>query len=149
MDMLTEHQIERLEQRLVEEREAARRHVREAESPARPDGPADATATDGSRAPATRHDRVERTVLRLDWIDDALRRLRADPEAFDRSEVSGLTIPFARLYAEPWTRVLAGEADVRLAPGAATPDDRADDEDRVDDRTSGEGVPASIRRTES
>lgn len=46
----------------------------------------------------------------IERIDEALTLLREDPEAYGVSRVSGERIPFERLDAMPWTRVLADEA---------------------------------------
>ena len=125
--MLTESQIERLEERLIEEREAATRLVRELSRDIERNATSDG---DLSKVPTHLADQAsdvqeeetdtgiaERNTYRIALIDDALRRLRETPGDFDVSEVSGLTIPFERLEMVPWTRVLAGEAEVEESPG--------------------------------
>jgi RNA polymerase-binding transcription factor DksA len=74
---------------------------------------------------------AERESDRIEAIDDALRRLREEPETFDVSAISGTRIPFERLDLIPWTRVLADEAESvaeegsRLTRGTRSQDDGA------------------------
>ena len=70
---------------------------------------------------------VSRLTRELQVIDDALRRLYAEPEHFGRDERTGEEIPFDRLDIIPWARTRvddppagaaerrAAEADVRSA----------------------------------
>lgn len=119
--MLTEDQIRHLENRLLEERRAATQSLSsttaDIESNITDDG-------DLSKVPSHLADQAsdvqdeeldtiiaERESDRIEVIDDALRRLRDKPDAFDVSVASGETIPFERLDLIPWTRVLASEAD--------------------------------------
>lgn len=122
--MLSETQLARIEQRLLEERRHAMRTLQEAR---RDIGHADAPdigpagvplelAEQGSEAQkellsiqtAERHSEL------LELIDGALVRLREHPEEYDVSAVSGRRIPFERLELVPWTRVLAQETGIRV-----------------------------------
>lgn len=117
--MLTQSQVARLEERLLEERASTAQTLRELgmdiEGTAMSDG-------DLSRIPTHLADQAsdvqeeemdiqiaERNSRLLALIDDALARLRESPETFDVSAVSGRRIPFERLEIVPWTRVLPDE----------------------------------------
>ncbi len=103
---LTDTQIQRLRQRLLDEREKAVRAIwakRGDMEDHRARGELDELEWDIRMA--ERH--TEFIVL----IEDALRRLRESPRDFDISEASGARIPFERLELVPWTRRLTQEAD--------------------------------------
>jgi RNA polymerase-binding transcription factor DksA len=103
---LTGIQIQRLQQRLLEERAKAMRAIwvkRADMEDHRARGELDELEWDIRMA--ERHN--EFIVL----IEDALRRLRQSPHDFDVSEVSGGRIPYERLELVPWTRRLTEEAD--------------------------------------
>ncbi len=117
---MTAKERSRIEQRLLEERERTLKLVNELRADVRE--PEVESTGDLSLMPTHPADRAsdvqeremdetlaEREATQLELIDDALRRLREDPEHFDVSVVSGEKIPFARLELVPWTRVLAGE----------------------------------------
>ncbi len=103
---VTEAQVQRLHQRLLEEREKAMRAIWV------------------KRADMEEH-RARGELDELDWdirmverqgefivlVENALRRLRDSPETFNVSEVSGRRIPFERLEFVPWTRRLTEEVD--------------------------------------
>jgi RNA polymerase-binding transcription factor DksA len=137
--MLTEEQIRHLENRLLEERHQASQALRstsaDIESNSTDDG-------DLSKIPSHLADQAsdvqdeeldtivaERESDRIEAIDDALRRLREQPDTFDVSAISGARIPYERLDLIPWTRVLADEAE-SVAEGASrsTRDTRSQDE---------------------
>jgi RNA polymerase-binding transcription factor DksA len=126
--MLSEAQVARIEQRLLEERRNAMRTLRETR---RDIGRADAPdigpagvplelAEQGSEAQKEMFSiqTAERHSELLELIDGALVRLREHPEEYDVSAVSGQRIPFERLELVPWTRVLAQETGIRVAAGA-------------------------------
>jgi len=126
--MLSEAQVARIEQRLLEERRSAMRTLRETR---RDIGHADAAdigpagvplelAEQGSEAQKELFSiqTAERHSELLELIDGALVRLREHPEEYDVSAVSGKRIPFERLELVPWTRVLAQETGIRVAAGA-------------------------------
>jgi RNA polymerase-binding transcription factor DksA len=103
---LTQVQIQRLQQRLLEERAKAMRAIwvkREDMEDHRARGELDELEWDIRMA--------ERQTEFIVLIEDALRRLREAPHEFDVSEVSGGRIPFERLELVPWTRRLTEEAD--------------------------------------
>jgi RNA polymerase-binding transcription factor DksA len=121
--MLSEEQIRHIENRLLEERrqasEALRSTAQDIESNITDDG-------DLSKVPSHLADQAsdtqdeeldtivaERESDRIEAIDDALRRLRDQPDRFDVSAVSGERIPFERLDLIPWTRVLAKEEQAK------------------------------------
>jgi RNA polymerase-binding transcription factor DksA len=125
--MLSEAQVARIEQRLLEERRNAMRTLREAR---RDIGHADASdigpagvplelAEQGSEAQKELFSiqTAERHSELLELIDGALLRLREHPEHYDVSAVSGERIPFERLELVPWTRVLAQETGIRVPAG--------------------------------
>lgn len=118
--MLSDAQIERIERRLMQEREAAQEtlarletdleaRAEEYELSAVPSHPADR----GSEVQEEDTDAliVDVQAERVAVIDEALQRLRDDPGSYDVSVVSGARIPFSRLQIIPWTRVLADEED--------------------------------------
>ncbi len=122
--MLSEAQVARIEQRLLEERRYAMRTLRDAR---RDIGHADAPdigpagvplelAEQGSEAQKEllNIQTAERHSELLELIDAALLRLREHPEEYDVSVVSGRRIPFERLELVPWTRVLAQETGFRV-----------------------------------
>lgn len=122
--MLSETQVARIEQRLLEERRSAMRTLRETR---RDIGHADALdigpagvplelTEQGSEAQkeALNIQTAERHSELLELIDGALLRLREHPDQYDVSAVSGRRIPFERLELVPWTRVLAQETGVRV-----------------------------------
>lgn len=103
---LTRTQIQRLQQRLLEERAKAMKAIwvkRADMEDHRARGELDELEWDIRMA--------ERQTEFIVLIEDALRRLREAPHEFDISEVSGGRIPFERLELVPWTRRLTEEAD--------------------------------------
>jgi RNA polymerase-binding transcription factor DksA len=103
---LTGAQIQRLHQRLLEERAKAMRAIwvkRADMEDHRARGELDELEWDIRMA--------ERQMEFIVLIEDALRRLRESPIDFDISEASGARIPFERLELVPWTRRLTHEAD--------------------------------------
>lgn len=126
--MLSEAQVARLEQRLLEERRSAVRMLRNTRRDMGHDEPwrEDLTRTpthladQGSDAQKELFDiqNAERHSELLTLIDNALRRLRESPADYDVSIVSGERIPFERLELVPWTRVLAEEITRRVPAGA-------------------------------
>lgn len=103
---LTGTQIQRLQQRLLEERAKAMRAIwvkRADMEDHRARGELDELEWDIRMA--------ERQTEFIVLIEDALRRLRESPHDFDVSEVSGSRIPYERLELVPWTRRLTEEAD--------------------------------------
>lgn len=137
--MLTEDQVRHIENRLLEERRVATETLRsttaDIESNTTEDG-------DLSKVPSHLADQAsdsqdeeldtiiaERETDRIEAIDDALRRLREEPETFDVSAISGERIPFERLDLIPWTRVLAGEDEAaQERSGGTVRNARAGDE---------------------
>lgn len=118
---MTEDQKRHLEQRLLQERERTVEVLSSLEADAMQP---EADAGELSHLPTHPADRgtdvferqidlslVERQRERLRLIDDALERLREDPDSFDISIVSGRRIPFARLELIPWTRVCVDEEE--------------------------------------
>lgn len=127
--MLTKTQIEEIERRLLEERKDAAKTVDEMDHEIETDAESDG---DISRFPTHMADMAsdvqeeemdieiaERQSERLTMIDEALTRLREEPEKYDISIVSGRTIPFERLRFVPWTRVLADEQESAEASGTS------------------------------
>jgi RNA polymerase-binding transcription factor DksA len=101
---LTGAQIERLEQRLLEEWKRAVRTLwakRVDIEDHREVGDLDKVELDIRM--------VERHSEFITLIDEALQRLRQSPGDFDVSVVSGARIPFERLEMVPWTRRLTEE----------------------------------------
>lgn len=120
--MMTEQQRRHIENRLLEERakcmavlQSLEADVSTAETEssgdlsAYPTHPADRASDVSEREVDITL--VERHRERIRAIDDALRRLKEDPENFDRSVVSGRQIPFTRLDLIPWTRVCVDEEE--------------------------------------
>jgi RNA polymerase-binding transcription factor DksA len=103
---VTESQVQRLRQRLLEERSKAMRAIwvkRIDMEEHRSRGELDELDWDIRM--------VERQGEFIVRVEDALRRLRESPETFNVSEVSGRRIPFERLEFVPWTRRLTEEID--------------------------------------
>lgn len=103
---LTDAQIQRLQQRLLEERAKAVRAIwvkRGDMEDHRARGELDELEWDIRMA--------ERQTEFIALIEDALRRLRESPHDFDVSVASGERIPYERLELVPWTRRLTEEAD--------------------------------------
>jgi len=101
---LTRAQIERLEQRLLEEWKRAVRTLQAKRvdiEDHRDVGALDKVEMDIRM--------VERHSDFITLIDEALQRLRQSPGDFDVSVVSGARIPFQRLEMVPWTRRLTEE----------------------------------------
>lgn len=103
-----------LETRLLEEREQTLESIRQAEEEEHegqresageivrvPSGAADA----GSDTQEAEKDwaNIHRESLQLAQIDDALRLLREDPDAYGVCDVCGAPIEIARLELVPWT----------------------------------------------
>ena len=104
-----------LETRLLEERDQTLESIQQAEEEEHegqresageivrvPSGAADA----GSDTQEAEKDwaNIHRESLQLAQIDDALRLLREDPDAYGVCEVCGASIEIARLELVPWTR---------------------------------------------
>lgn len=119
------NQIERIENRLLEERSRTMDALRKLGA----DIEDDSSGGELSHYPTHPADRgtenqeedidialAQRQREQLEAIDFALARLRESPEDFDKSIVSGRTIPFERLELIPWTRVLPDE-DAPGEPG--------------------------------
>lgn len=133
--MLSEQQIRHLENRLLEERRQATEILRSTEADFESN-----TTDDGDLSKIPSHladqatdaqdEEVDAIVAqqqsdRIEAIDEALRRLRDDPEQFDVSTVSGKRIPFERLELIPWTRVLASEDESRAERSGGPRDARS------------------------
>ncbi len=141
--MLNEKQRQRIEERLLEEREQATGDLRELNADMEEGEP----AGELSRAPTHLADRgsdaqeedmdamlAERQAERVHAIDDALERLRQLPEEFGRSEISGRDIPFERLELIPWTRVLADEERSETGEPGRSPEVNVPRSDRTEIR---------------
>jgi RNA polymerase-binding transcription factor DksA len=111
--VLTESQLRRIEQRLLEERARLLRDVNQSQAAAA-QGELERTG-DSSEAPTDLADRgmetmaeeldatlAERQINELAEIDAALERLYKHPEEFGRSARTGRDIPFERLEILPW-----------------------------------------------
>jgi RNA polymerase-binding transcription factor DksA len=117
--MLSQQQKQRIEQRLLEEREQCSAVLRTLSSELEAGEQATGELTETPTHLADRGSDVqeeemdvalaERQIERLHLIDEALTRLRETPAEFDRSVVSGAEIPFERLVLLPWTRVRVEE----------------------------------------
>jgi RNA polymerase-binding transcription factor DksA len=123
---MNDKQRERIESRLLEERQRTVRALRELGADLEEDG----SGGELSHYPTHPADRgsenqeeevdialAQRQREQLLAIDSALMRLRESPDDFDRSVVSGRRIPFERLDLIPWTRVLADEDPSSEEPG--------------------------------
>jgi len=110
--MLSKEQLRHIERRLMEERERTLRtlglysamvrgDVDEGESSGPSDPADDGSATLRVEQAALRATREGRYLYR---VEEALRRLRAEPERFGRCQVNGRPIEFARLDAVPHAR---------------------------------------------
>jgi RNA polymerase-binding transcription factor DksA len=126
--MLSESQVARIEQRLLDERRIVVRMLRDTR---RDIGHTDAWDGGPTALPthlAEQGNEAQRELMSiqtaerhsdlLGLIDRALIRLRENPRDYDVSVVSGERIPFERLEMVPWTRVLAQETGTRLLPGS-------------------------------
>jgi RNA polymerase-binding transcription factor DksA len=121
--MLTARHLDRLEERLIEEREEAKRTLRETAGEIAQSEMSDGDLSIVPTHMADRASDVEEDTLdtdiaqklsdRLNEIDEALLRLRETPAEFDVSVVSGERIPFERLEMVPWTRMLAAEEEAK------------------------------------
>jgi DnaK suppressor protein len=112
---MSTNDLTRLEERLVEEREQTLQNIRQAEAEEHegqresageiaraPSGMADA----GSDTQEAEKDwaNIHRESRQLERIDDALRLLRQDPDAYRACERCGREIEVVRLELVPWTR---------------------------------------------
>ena len=111
--MLTESQLHRIEQRLLEERNRALRDVNRSQAAAA-QGEMERTG-ETSEAPTDFADRgmetfseeldatlTERQIAEIAEIDAALERLYKHPHEFGRSVKTGRDIPYERLEIVPW-----------------------------------------------
>jgi DnaK suppressor protein len=111
--MLTESELRRIEQRLLEERDRALRDVNRSQAAAG-EGELERTG-DLSEAPTHLADRgtetedeelettlAEREIGEIAEIDAALERLYKHPREFGRNQRTGQDIPFERLELVPW-----------------------------------------------
>ena len=115
---MTKEQLEHLEQRLLKERQRAVKAVRQLEDTLTPlDDDGDLTnypfhlADEGTD---TIEQEQELSMLSsearvLEDIDEALRRLYNEPDAFGRCEQCGRAIEPERLDLVPWTRLCAAD----------------------------------------
>lgn len=103
---ITASQIQRLRQRLQDERAKAMRAIwvkRGDMEDHRARGELDELDWDIRM--------VERQGAFIVLVENALRRLRDSPDDFNVSEISGRRIPFERLEFVPWTRRLTAEIE--------------------------------------
>ena len=111
--MLTDSQLRRIQERLLEERDRTLRDLNRSQASAAegelkltgdvsemPTHPADrGTETEDEELAATLADRE---IAELAEIDAALERLYKHPKEFGRSDRTGRDIPFERLEMVPW-----------------------------------------------
>ena len=111
--MLTESQLRRIKQRLLEERERALRDVNRSQAAAaegeleRTGDPSEAPTHPADRGTETEDEELEavlaeREIGEIAAIDAALERLYKHPREFGRNERTGRDIPFERLELVPW-----------------------------------------------
>lgn len=111
--MLTQSQLHRIEERLLEERARALGDVNRSQATAaegeleRTSDPSEAPTHLADRATETEDEELEaalaeREIGEIAEIDAALERLYKHPREFGRSEQTGRDIPFDRLELVPW-----------------------------------------------
>lgn len=137
---MNRQQMERIENRLLEERNRTLEALRTLGADIEEDGSSGELSNypthPADRGSETQEEDIDialaqRQREQLDAIDLALERLRSSPEEFDKSVVSGRTIPFERLELIPWTRVLADEnAPNELGREPDSPDEARPSRDR-------------------
>lgn len=126
--LMSDIDLEHLEERLLEERERALKDLQEAEDE-ESEGQRE-SAGELSRSPYHMADAasdtqeaekdfavVNRETEKLTLIDEALELLRTDPEAYRTCQECGSTIEAERLDVVPWTRLCASCAQEREAGG--------------------------------
>ena len=123
---MTEKQQKHLEERLIEERERVRARIaRLDESVLNSDQDGDITtyplhlADEGTDTMEQEKDQMLRSMEgeQLQEIDEALRKLYKEPDAFGKCEKCGDAIAFERLDLVPWARLCAN--DQAMLEGAA------------------------------